>query len=413
MSRKLILVLTSDAGFGHRSAANAIQAAMNARYGSECETLILNPMEDKRAPFFVREAAADYDRLVRVMPELYRFYYDASDTTVTSAIVESTLTVLLFEIMLDLVRTYRPDAIVTTYPLYQAPLEAVFTMRGIDTPMLTVVTDLATIHRVWFSRAADLCLVPNEIVRELAMSYGLSANQLAVTGIPINPLLVSDRRGQRELRQEFGWREDLLTFLAVGSRRVDRLMDTLNILNHFGVPLQLAVVAGKDRSLYEELRQVDWHVPTHLYEYTDNIPLMMRASDAVICKAGGLIVTEGLAAGKPLMLVDVIPGQETGNADLVVRNGAGDLARSDMEVLETIAHWLRDDGKLMAERAANAALLGKPNAAFDVADLVYMAARRGPVQHRHQLSRRSLIDLFNRNQVRWSDTRELKDPGEG
>lgn len=408
MSRKLILVLTADAGFGHRSAANAVAAAIRDRYGEECEVMILNPLEDKRAPFFLRDSAADYDRLVRTMPELYRFYYDASDLTVTSAIVESTLTVLLFEVMLDLVRTYNPDAIVSTYPLYTAPLEAVFTMRGVDTPLLTVVTDLATVHRFWFSRAVDACLVPNSIVRDLGLSYGLTEDQVIVTGIPVNPGFLRDPRSQQELRQELGWREDLKTFLAVGSRRVDRLLDTLNVLNHFGAPLQVAVVAGKDRELYEELRGFDWHIPAHLYEYVDNVPLLMRAADAVICKAGGLVVTESLATGKPLLLVDVIPGQETGNADLVVRGGAGDLARSDIEVLQTVSHWLMDGGSLLEERSKNAVQMGRPQAAYDVADHAYLAARRGPTQHRHLLSRRSLIDLFNRNQVRWGDTKDLK-----
>ena len=78
----------------------------------------------------MRDAAADYDRVVRKVPELYRFYYDASDTPLPARSLKTSLTVILFEIMLDLVRTYHPDAIVSTYPLYQAPLEAVFTMRG-------------------------------------------------------------------------------------------------------------------------------------------------------------------------------------------------------------------------------------------------------------------------------------------
>jgi 1,2-diacylglycerol 3-beta-galactosyltransferase len=408
MNRKFIIVLTADAGMGHRSAANAIVAAIHERYGAECEAQIINPIEDKRAAFFLRDAAADYDRLQRRMPELYRFYYDASDLTVTSAIVESTLTVLLFEIMLDLVRTYHPDAIVTTYPLYQMPLEAVFTMRGVDTPLLTVVTDLASVHRLWFSRAVDACLVPNQIVRDLALGYGLQPEQAIVTGIPINPQVVRDQRSPVELRRAYGWREDLTTFLAVGGRRIDRLLDTLRVLDHFGAPVQLVAIAGKDQHLYDELQQIDWHNPVHIYQYVDQVPLMMRAADAVVGKAGGLVVTEALATGRPLMLVDMIPGQETGNANLVVSYGAGDLARSDIEVLETAAHWLSDGGRLLRERAANAAFLGRPQAAYDVADQVYMAARRGPTQHRHLLSRRTLIDLFNRNQVRWGDTKDLK-----
>lgn len=407
--KKKILILTADAGFGHRSAANAVAAAVSERYGEACDVDVVNPMEDKRTPFFLRDSQYDYDRLVRVIPELYRFYYDASDLTVTSAVLESALTILLFETMRDVIRSYAPDVIVNTYPLYQAPLEAVFTLRGKDIPVLTVVTDLATVHRIWFSKAVDVCLVPNEIVQDLAVSYGLSREQTVVTGIPVNPELANDRRTAEEIRRELGWETGITTFLAVGGRRVDRLVDTLNVLNHFGRSIQLVIVAGRDMVLYQELTQIEWHVPVKLYEYVSNVTTMMRAADAVVCKAGGLIVTESLAAGRPMLLVDAIPGQETGNADLVVRSGAGNLVRSEREVLEAVAHWLMDDGKLLRECARNSAALGRPEAAYDVASQAYMAAQRIVAPHRHLFNRRTLIDLFNRNEVRWGDTKDVKD----
>ena len=98
-------------------------------YGDLCETIILNPLEDKRTPFFLRDSQADYDKLVRNVPELYRFGYDAMPVIYRSAVIaEQALTVLLFEVMRDIVRTYKPDAILTTYPLYQAPLRAVLTV---------------------------------------------------------------------------------------------------------------------------------------------------------------------------------------------------------------------------------------------------------------------------------------------
>lgn len=407
--KKRILVLTADAGFGHRSAANAVAAAVKERYSDECEVDIVNPMEDKRTPAFLRDSQYDYDRIVRVIPKFYRFTYDASDSTVTSAVLEGALTMLLFETMRDVIRSFAPDVIVNTYPLYQAPLEAIFTLRGQDIPILTVVTDLATVHRIWFSKAVDICLVPNEIVQDLAISYGLSHEQIVVTGIPVNPELVRDHRSVDEIRSDLGWVQGLTTFLAVGSRRVDRLLDTLNVLNHFGSPVQLVVVAGRDMDLYQELTQIEWHVPVKIYEFVSNVPMMMRAADVVICKAGGLIVTEALAAGKPMLLVDAIPGQETGNADLVVRSGAGDLVRSEREVLESVAHWLMDGGKLLHECARNAASLGRPNAAYEVASQAYMAAHRLVAPHRHLFSRRTLIDLFNRNEVRWGDPKDMKD----
>jgi len=101
---------------------------------------------------------------------------------------------------------------------------------------------------------------------------------------------------------------------------------------------------------------------------------MMRAADAILCKAGGLIITEALACGLPLLLADVIPGQETGNADYVIEGGAGELARQPLDALESLHHWLARGGELLARRAACARRLGRPRAAYDVADLTWAAA---------------------------------------
>ena len=41
---KQILILTADAGFGHRSAANAVAAALRETYGDVCAVEIVNPL---------------------------------------------------------------------------------------------------------------------------------------------------------------------------------------------------------------------------------------------------------------------------------------------------------------------------------------------------------------------------------
>ncbi len=404
--KKRILILTADAGFGHRSAANAVAAALDEIGGEGCQVEIVNPLEDRRAPFFLRDSGSDYDKMVRSMPELYKFGYDASDAAVPTALVETALVVLLFEIMRDLVKTYRPDAILSTYPLYQAPVTAVFTVQRVYVPFFTVVTDLVTVHRLWFHRLVDACLVPNNLVADLAMNNGMPFGKIRVTGLPVNPEVVRERRPRPEIRLDLGWRPDLTTILAVGSRRVERLIDAIHVINHFGTALQLSVVAGKDEELYRELVGMDWHLPSvHLYEYSDIVPTMMHASDALVCKAGGLIVTEALACGLPLMLVDVIPGQETGNADYVLQGGAGDLALDPVEMLEVLAHWTADGGRLLRHRAENAARLGRPHAAYQVAEILLEAAGRGPYDRRkqHIAGRPNLIDTLTRNNVPWRE----------
>jgi len=401
--RKKILVLYADAGFGHRSAALAVEAAINEIYGDRCQVEMVNPLEDKRAPSLLRDTQSDYDKMVRSMPDLYKFGYQASDAVIPSTIVESALTVMLYEVMRDVVRRSRPDAIVSTYPLYQAPLEAVFTISRRYIPMLTVVTDLATVHRIWFNDAVEQCLVPTARVRELAIDAGLRPRQVQITGIPVHPELTRETRSPAAIRSELGWRTDLVTVLAVGSRRVEHLAGVLRILNHSGMPIQLAVAAGGDEDLFEELKNSHWHVPTHLYNFVENMPALMHAADLILCKAGGLIVTEALACGLPLILTDVIPGQETGNAHFVIDGGAGDLGETEIEVLEILFHWLQNGGELLSRRAQNAHNLGRPHSAYVVADLAWDAAVRGPEDrsHRHIFGRPRLLDLLRTYHIPW------------
>jgi 1,2-diacylglycerol 3-beta-galactosyltransferase len=130
--------------------------------------------------------------------------------------------------------------------------------------------------------------------------------------------------------------------------------------------------------MYHEFVQTEWHGAVHYYNFVDDLPNLMRAADLIICKAGGLIVTEALAVGLPLLLVDVTPGQEEGNAQHVVAKGAGELADSPLAALEILFHWLDRDGALLQERAAAACAAGKPQAAFTVAEAAFAMAQAGP-----------------------------------
>lgn len=397
VEQKKVLILTADAGFGHRSAANAVAAAIEEKYPEELKVEIANPLDDRRTPSFLRDSQTDYTKWVRSVPELYRFGYDASDSLVPTALMESTLAVLLNEVMRDLLKKSQPDVILSTYPLYQSALTALFRNKRYRVPLFTSITDLSTVHRMWFHRKVDGLLVPNSLVADLATSYGVHPEKVVITGIPVHPNVVRDIRAKNEVRADLGWTPDLPTVLAVGSKRVERMIDTLNIINHFGGPVQLAVVAGKDDRLYNEMQHFDWHIPAHIYDFVENMPALMHAADLIICKAGGLIVTESLACSLPMILIEVIPGQETGNAEYVTALGAADLAETPVAVLEDLCHLLQNDRALLHKRAENAAHIGQPRSAYKVAAILHGAIENTPphaqlvektVRH-HRISRHS------------------------
>jgi UDP-N-acetylglucosamine:LPS N-acetylglucosamine transferase len=371
---KNILILMADYGYGHRSAANAIAEALHETHGQECTVDIVNPLDDPRAPAFFRENQNDYDRLVREAPELYKLGYQVGETRLVSSLVNGTFTLTLFNVLREIIRQKQPDVIVCPYPFYQGILSVIFASEKHRIPLLTVVTDLATVNRLWFHPAADLCLVPTQTVYDLAIEAGLPPEKVKITGIPVRPDLVKEDQDQASLRQSLGWRSDLFTVLAVGSKRVEHLYDALRALNHSRLPVQLVVVAGGADELYQRFQETEWHVETHPYNFVAEMGTFLRAADCILGKAGGLTVSEALACGLPMILVDVIPGQETGNANHIVSGNAGVLARDPIEVLETVCHWLEKDWSLYRQQAENARRLGFPRAAYDVADLAWTAA---------------------------------------
>ncbi|MGC8779890.1 MAG: MGDG synthase family glycosyltransferase [Anaerolineae bacterium] len=379
---KKILILTADAGFGHRAAANAIAAALAERH-PDVTVEIVNPLSRPDAPGLLKLAESDYDRQVRETPELYSLGYQVSDRSVAIGLIEQGLIALLYKPLKEVVESSRPDVIISTYPLYQAPLAAIFALGGPYIPVLVVVTDLATVHGLWFHDDVDLCLVPTEQARHKALASGLTGEQVVITGIPVNPFFARppDRTA---LRERLGWRQDQVAVLVAGSKRVTRVEPIVQALNHSGLPLQLALVAGGNEALLAQWQAEEWHRPAYIYGYVANMPELICAADLIICKAGGLIVSEALAAGLPLLIVEAIPGQETGNAEVVVQAGAGELIPDALAALTAMCHWLERDRALLSERAANARRLGRPDAAYRVADLAYQAAQLGMPRREHR-----------------------------
>ncbi|NSW53858.1 MAG: glycosyltransferase [Anaerolineae bacterium] len=376
--KKKLVILTADAGFGHRIAANAVQAAVKEKYGDQLDAPIINLLDSPQTPKILRDSQNDYDKLVRRAPELYQIGYEASDDSITTAIGEGALSVALFNATAQMIETHQPDAILSTYPLYSAALHSVFESKGIRIPTLLVITDLVTVHQIWYNRHIDTCLVPTEQVAAQAEKAGIPRSRIHLTGIPVNPQLSQIPDNRTILRKALGWKMNRTTFLAVGSKRVKQLLPVLNVINHYGGRLQLAVVCGRDEALYQELQQMEWHIPVFLYQFVENMAPLLHAADAIICKAGGLITTEALACGLPMLIVEAIPGQEEGNARYVTENGAGAFVQTPLAALEVVHHWLMKNRKRLKRIREKATALGHAEAAYTIADLCWQAVCEGP-----------------------------------
>ena len=384
---KKALILTADAGFGHRAAANAIAEALKQYPEPGIQPTIVNLLDDPQTPIWLRNTQSDFDKIVRDIPKVYEVAYDQSDKAGPTTIAHLGLAALLYNPLNKAIKDTQADVIISTYPLYSGAVYAWYLrnenlMRTKDgeqflgsgprkkhLPFINVITDLYTVHTIWFSYSPDRTCVATDKVRMDAIQFGCPPAHVLCTGIPVRPDLTEIHTDKTKLRSLYGLDPKLPLLLAVGSKRVTSMIDYLNVVNHCGFPIQIVMAAGGDDDLYRQMKEIEWHIPVKIFNYCNTLSELMLASDMILTKAGGLITSESLAAGLPMLLCDVLPGQEEGNARVVEEGGAGKLLRTQLDLIETLCHMLMDDGRKMKIMQQKAALIGKPNAARDISKL--------------------------------------------
>jgi processive 1,2-diacylglycerol beta-glucosyltransferase len=136
------------------------------------------------------------------------------------------------------------------------------------------------------------------------------------------------------------------------------------------MPVEVAVVAGKNAAVREELEKIA--VPgrhrARIFGFTEQIDQLMAVADVVVSKPGGLTTSEVLARGAAMAVVNPIPGQESRNSDFLLENGAA-IKINNLATLTHKLGLLLNDPSRLAGLKANAKRLGRPQAAAEICRL--------------------------------------------
>jgi hypothetical protein len=94
------------------------------------------------------------------------------------------------------------------------------------------------------------------------------------------------------------------------------------------------VVCGRNDALAAELRRRGGGL---VFGWTDQMPLLMRACDAVVQNAGGLTCMEAFASGVPVLSFRPIPGHGIENAEDMETAGVAGYVRDAQDLLPALA----------------------------------------------------------------------------
>lgn len=351
MTAVRVPVLTAGFGEGHNAAARAVVEALH-RLGGGVEAPLHDLFAEAYGPERFGRQRRLYLELANRAPLVWAGVYHALDRL---PLARAALPFLgpvrrrLAEVLGD----DPPPVIVSTYPLYPYLLER----AAPRSTVVTVVTDSLAVNRVWHGARSDWWVAPNAPTAAVLVRQGAPADRVLALGFPV------DRR-LRAPAPEPGPRPRVLLMLNPGRRDAVELARAVAACD-----VDLTVTVGRDADFRSAVEAAVGPL-ARVLGWTDRLPEQMLAHDLILTKAGGATTHEAIAAHIPLVLTQVIPGQEAGNARLVVEGGGGTLALDPAAAAAAVRAAFADDRRLWRSWKSSLAALGDPLGADRVADLV-------------------------------------------
>src|SRR5471032_2905901 len=255
----------------------------------------------------------------------------------------------------------QPDCVVSCYPVYAHVLKKIYGDGERPFRFITVVTDSITVNSAWYRAPSDIFCVANDETAEVLKKNGVPAKQIKALGFPVSPVFANSKLP--ELPPPVGDEpRRVLYIINTGKKKAGKAIDRLIELDN----VHLTITAGRDPELRAQLidRTRDRADRVRVLGWTNQIPELMLSHHLVISKAGGATVQEAIAARCPMIINQVIPGQEEGNAQLIFNLKLGAVAARNREVPELVEDAFKHKAELWQQWRKNLARISQPDASL-------------------------------------------------
>ncbi|MFA4831538.1 MAG: glycosyltransferase [Patescibacteria group bacterium] len=337
---KKLLIISVSAGSGHVRAAEAIEKTARLFYpkleAKHIDLVDYTNLATRKAVF------GAYAIMASQWPELYGFLYRKADTprgkkqfAQFAKIIEK----MNSEKLLLFVKKYQPDYVLCTHLISANTIVNFIEKNKIKLPIGTIITDYNT-HELWISSKNQDYFVATPKIKWKLNQKGIPQENIFVSGIPVDPAFY-EKKSIARLQQNYNIDKTRKTILVLsGGHGTTKIGKIIKILFGLAEQINIIAIAGKNKKMENKLKKLKPPSQIKFYPlgWTDAIDEYMRLSDLIITKPGGITATECITLGKPIIIIDPIPGQEEHNADYILSNGMGNVARNSADLLYYAHH---------------------------------------------------------------------------
>jgi len=333
-----IVVVHSPVGGGHKAAASAIAEAARAQ-GRSVE--VLDAFE--HAPRMFGEAYLGAHLAGQsAVPRFYgSAYFAANHRGGAFEPVRRNFDHVVFLALLKRVCAMQPRVVVATHHLPLVVLGRARRRGWLSAPLVGVVTDY-TAHACWAEKGVDAFAVACARARHELVLHGVAPPRIAVTGLPVRADF--DRIADVRAPSSGEPLRVLVTSGGFGVGPMEKVVASFAGLRD----VELVVVCGRADKLVDRVKRAasEANVKANVLGFEREMAARVADCHVVVGKAGGLTISEAMAAGRPMAIVAAVPGNEAINEEFVVGGGAG-IACAPEHVGSELAK-LRERGALEA-----------------------------------------------------------------
>ena len=367
-----VLIFYAAYGGGHLSAARSIKQYLDENF-EDVETELVDCVKYINKGLDKITTLA-YKEMAKKAPWAWGEIYNHSQKGTMSHISNGANKVMSIKLY-KLFEEFKPDIVISTHP-FGSQMTAYLKSKGKTNCILaSVMTDFAS-HDQWLvgHEYIDHIFVSHEGMKKDIISKGIKASKIHATGIPLSNRFL-EHFDRKKIKSSFDLDINKKTILFFGGGEFGLGKDkTLKILKAFidniNDEYQIIAISGKNAKMQEKFTELVGDNPNvQVYGFTNEVPELMSISDLVVTKPGGLTITESLASGLPIVVINPIPGQELENAEFLEKKGVAVWIRKSEDPEQAVSELLSNPEQIKHMKIRSK-LMAKKHSTEDICKII-------------------------------------------
>jgi len=331
--QKRILILTeSRGGKGHIMPATAITQALHKLYPHKHRVTVVNMGDESN--FFLEDFLHSFYLFVFKHAPWLLSIYKISDNRPFMKSINEVYFKLNQKDIISLYNKITPDLVLSNYPAWDYAFYKTLKQNYPEVPYVNLNTDSCYPHFAWLLAEADYNIVADEDTKQLYMERGKKETLIKVLGIPVRQDVAE--KGQKAFPLKKSPTSPYNVLFLPSSSNTKSILKTIRPFENNKV-FNIEVVMGRNKTATDYIQSKISAENVKVTGWTDEIAQKLDEAHIVITKPGGSTTQECIAMKKPMIINKIVPGQEEGNARLILKHRIGFIETRPEKIIKACA----------------------------------------------------------------------------